>query len=411
MFYLVVFFILLGLAILEIWPKYKINHKILIGIAWGILVIVAGLRYETGGDWDIFSDLFEQTNPIGKVLTGEGWGFTGKRLLKAIAEIGFTLLCSVIKQFGVNVQVLFFVITLFSITLITKCLKLYTNYVVFGLMIYYSILYFPLDMICIRQSIMVAMCLYAIQYIKKKSFLKYVLIIIVASTFHNTALLMIPLYFLFKARLNNLTMIIIVAIGCILMILQFPYFQKTLAVIYDLAGEGYVRNTIYYYTTESAFTVSKSISIGFFLNLFLFAVFLWKRDDIEKNPYGSIFFNMFWFSLIIYYYGYDLMEISYRLRLSYLISMVILFTYMVDINIKYLRKPVVVSIIVFYCLFFARGVFCDIDKSQVQYIAFNPYQNYVTHKVFNLESTGKERLNEGNRRFKELRDKAIREKK
>jgi len=403
MFYLIIFCILLILAILEILPQNKINQRILVGLSWGILVLVAGLRYETGGDWNFYTDEFNKTNPLGAVLTGAGWGSN--------KEIGFVFLCSIIKQLGGSVQILFFLVTLFTVTMVTKCLKLYTKYVVFGLLVYYSILYFPLDMICIRQSIAVSICFCAIQYIKKESLLKYTSLIIIASLFHVSSLLTLPLYFLFKAKLSNLTMIAVVVIGCILMLLQVSYLQKILIFIVNLLKEETWRERCIYYLTERTFAVSRTISIGFFLNLFLFAVFMWKKDEIVKKTYGNIFINMFWFSLIIYYYGYEFVEMSYRFRFSYLISMVVLFVYMIDINIKYLKKPVIISGIVLYCLFFARGVFCDIDKSQVQYISFNPYQNYVIYKIFDLKSTGAERLEEGNARFEEVRKKASNEKK
>jgi len=128
---------------------------------------------------------------------------------------------------------------------------------------------------------------------------------------------------------------------------------------------------------------------------------LWNRKDIEKKPYGNIFLNMFMVSLIIYYYAYELIEIANRFRLSYLISVIVLFPYLIEGYLKYINKVFISIIIVLYCFTFNRGIYYD--KSASQYISFNPYQNYLIYKTFDLKSTGSERLKKGNEMFERQR--------
>ena len=60
MFYLVIFLILTLLSVLNIQFSDKLTNQVLVPLASLILIAVAGLRYETGGDWDSYTDLFNE---------------------------------------------------------------------------------------------------------------------------------------------------------------------------------------------------------------------------------------------------------------------------------------------------------------------------------------------------------------
>ena len=193
MFYLICFGILCVLAVLNVQMHDKLSTQILSGLAAIMLIGIAGLRYETGGDWDTYSSLFNNFPSFSRLI--------GKpaELLKQQTEEGFTLLCALVKSLGGTVQHLFFVVSLINITLITIALGKYTKYPVVALLCYYGILYFNLEMIYIRQAMAVALCFFALQYIPSKRILPYMLIILLACTFHRVAALMLPLYFDFAS--------------------------------------------------------------------------------------------------------------------------------------------------------------------------------------------------------------------
>lgn len=55
----------------------------------------------------------------------------------------------------------------------------------------------------IRQSIAGIIALFALEFLKKKKFLPYLMIILVASTFHKSALILIPFFFINLIPLNK----------------------------------------------------------------------------------------------------------------------------------------------------------------------------------------------------------------
>ena len=360
-------------------------------LSWIILVLVAGLRYETGGDWSIYGHIFEKINPIKEVLSGSGFGFN--------REMGFVFLCSLIKQFGGTLQTVFFLVTLLNLSLITYSLKIYTKYIIVGLLVYYCMLYFSLEMIFIRQSTAVAFCFFAMKYVKQNNFWKYLLFVFIASLFHRTSLLMIPLYWIFKYRMNNIVITIVILLGGVVMFFNIPWLKGVLLLVSNFLGPEFGNRAIYY-TSESRFSVSREISVGFLLNLFILAAVLWRRPQIEKTEHGNTFINMYVVSLMIYYYGYEFFEINSRFRLSYLISVIVLFPLLLEsFKFMILRIFSFVSLVV-YCFIFSQAIFLERPPA----IPYNPYQNYLIYKWFNKKSTGLERAKEGDKQFSKQRE-------
>jgi hypothetical protein len=343
--------------------------------------VVAGLRYETGGDWDVYGQFLEKVTPICEFVS------SGKTGSSRHFEFGYFLLCSIFKQLGLGIQVLFFVIALFDITLIAKALKHYTKYVVTGLFVYYSLLYLTLEFSLIRQAIAASICFYAFKYVPEKKMFKYFLLIFLAFLFHMSALIMLPLYFFFKVRFSSIFLIIVVCLGCLIMLFQITWINRALLFVVGLLGEDSLRKVVIY-TTNKVYNVNRGIGIGFFLNLFLFILFLWKRKRFEEKAYGNLFLNVFMVNIIVYYYMYEFIEISVRFRLYYMLSLVVLFPHLLETCPKLINRMVLSIVLVLYCLTTNRKIYMN-DPST---IVLNPYQNYVIHKCLDKKSMGKIRL-------------------
>ena len=381
MFYLIIFCILLFFSILEVSNIDNGSKRILIIFTSLILILVAGLRYETGGDWNIYENIFHKIKPIGEIAAGAKT-YSG-------IELGFVLFCSVIKQLGGNIQTVFFLITLLNIILITKSLMRYTKYVIFGLFVYYSILYFALEMLYTRQAIAVAISFFSLAYIKERKIIKYLLLIILAAFFHRMALVMIPLYFILNIRFSSVFLIVLFSIGCIFMIFQIPWMKGIFLSISMFLGDDF-SNRALYYLSEERYSIARVISIGFVLNILLFVLILLFKNKIEKKEYGTIFINMFVLSLLIYCFGYELIEVGNRFRFFFFIGIIVIFPYITESLILYPNKLLFILLLSSYCFLYNRAIFLEKPEA----VAYNPYQNYLIYKWNDKESTGKKRLKE-----------------
>ena len=392
MFYLICFGIVIVLAVLNIQMHDKLSSQILSALAAILLIGIAGLRYETGGDWDAYTNLFASYPSLSRLI--------GKpaELMAQQTEEGFTLLNALIKYWGGTVQHLFFVVTFINITLITTALQKYTKYPVVALLCYYGILYFNLEMIYIRQATAVALCFFALQYLHSREIWKYMLFIVLSCTFHRVAALMIPLYFFIDRKLPEWVYMVVVGFGAILMLAGIPWIQTIFLTVAGWLGDNYAQKAEAY-TEEAMFAANRGLSIGFVLNLAMIIVVMFFKKKIDALPYGTIMLNMFALSLVLYYYCFELVEVSNRVRLFFYIGIIALLPMVLEVLPLFLERLAGFVVVTLYCFSFSRGIFLEAPQAA----AYNPYQNYIEYKIHPRPSTGKQRLDQSKKAFRNER--------
>ena len=392
MFYLICFIILLVLAVLNVQMHDKLSTQVLSGIASLMLIGIAGLRYETGGDWDAYTQMFANFPSFSRLIGHP------IELTQQVVEEGFVLLNAFVKSLGGTVQHLFFIVTSINILLITSALQKYTKYPVVALMCYYGILYFNLEMIYIRQATAVAICFFALQYIKPHKIVPYMLMIVLACTFHRVAALMIPLYFLLDRRIATWVYVTVISVGAVLMLIGVPWIQTIFLTVAGWLGENYTEKAEMY-VENAMFAVNRGLSIGFILNLLILVAVMIFKKRIDALPYGTIMLNMFALSLVLYYYCFELIEVSNRVRLFFFIGVIALLPMVLEVMPLFLERLAGLAVIALYCFSFSRFIFLEMPQAA----AYNPYQNYIEYKIHPRPSTGKQRLDQSKQFFKNER--------
>lgn len=392
MFYLICFIILLVLAVLNVQMHDKLSTQVLSGIASLMLIGIAGLRYETGGDWDAYTQMFANFPSFSRLIGHP------IELTQQVVEEGFVLLNAFVKSLGGTVQHLFFIVTSINILLITSALHKYTKYPVVALMCYYGILYFNLEMIYIRQATAVAICFFALQFIKPRKIAPYMLMIVLACTFHRVAALMIPLYFLLDRRIATWVYVTVISVGAVLMLIGVPWIQTIFLTVAGWLGENYTEKAEMY-VENAMFAVNRGVSIGFILNLLILVAVMIFKKRIDALPYGTIMLNMFALSLVLYYYCFELIEVSNRVRLFFFIGVIALLPMVLEVMPLFLERLAGLVVIALYCFSFSRFIFLEMPQAA----AYNPYQNYIEYKIHPRPSTGKQRLEQSKQFFKNER--------
>jgi hypothetical protein len=114
------------------------------------------------------------------------------------------------------------VISTFTITSYTIFIKKYSPYIWLSLLLYLFINYYP-SFFLLRQYLAMAVFLFSIKYIICRDALKFGIISIVAISLHLSAVVVVPLYFLYGLSLTTKNMILL-AFGSLLSILFFMKF-------------------------------------------------------------------------------------------------------------------------------------------------------------------------------------------
>ncbi len=161
-------------------------NRYLTMLAMITLVLVSGLRTNIG-DTYYYRHAFEV-----QVFT---WDFVWSQ-----KDIGFGTFQMLLKNLSSNPQILIFVTALITNMLIVLVLYKYSRMIELSLFVYITSGLFLVSMNGIRQFLAAAIIFAATKYVMDGSWKKFIVVVLVASSFHQSALILIPIYFLVRRK-------------------------------------------------------------------------------------------------------------------------------------------------------------------------------------------------------------------
>jgi hypothetical protein len=177
MFVIVLFLIVAFFAIIPlIDSKYKLCAFIFINV---ILVCFAAFRGEDFTDYKNYIMYFERNGDI-------------------FVEPAFILISAVIHLFSYNVIFLFVIFAILGVSLKFLAIKELTQLWLLSIVIYISYFYILHELVQIRAGVATGFLLLCIKPIYDRNFKRFMFLAFLAITFHYSAILIIPLYFLNK---------------------------------------------------------------------------------------------------------------------------------------------------------------------------------------------------------------------
>ncbi|WP_425609801.1 EpsG family protein, partial [Vibrio splendidus] len=152
------------------------------------LTLLSGFRYDVGTDFSNYLHYF--------YLIELGYD--------DVAEISFVYLFKFSQFIGLTEQFVFFVLALIISFGFISYFKYFcdkSGFLAIYLFFTVSIFYFA-SFNLVRQFTAVAIFLFSVRYIIERRMFKYILMILFSSSFHISALLMLPLYFVMNKNYN-----------------------------------------------------------------------------------------------------------------------------------------------------------------------------------------------------------------
>lgn len=209
--------------------KRKYNWLFL-GIALISLILVSGLRYKVGTDFAQYTEIytFYGNDPI-------NW---------TEQEVGFDILNKMLFKINQNPQFFFLVTSIFINFGVVMFLKSYSENLPMSMYFYITNFTYYLTMNGVRQYIAAIILALGFKYILNKNFKKYFLVILVASLFHTSVFLMVPLYFLGITNIKSIGNKIFMAF----IAFAFIFYQPFVNIMFKI-----LENTSYaHYQSEFA---------------------------------------------------------------------------------------------------------------------------------------------------------------
>jgi hypothetical protein len=292
--YIISYSILISLLFLENKNVKNIYKKSAMLLCVAMFTLFRGLRWETGTDWYQFYMTFKQVDEVFGVI----------RYQTTILEPGYAFLNLFIREYISDSYTAFLLI--FNAIL---------------LLIYYdcSWKYFPknpiyafvftlliVDMIFpVRLTFASGIIFYAYRYAISRNFLKFVICVLLAGSIHNSALLVMPFYFLLNIKIPSKILITtffvciflsyssildIIVENSILFFMQLLGFESSLLI----KAHGYIK-----FQSVEWESTPKTIIFMLLRSLFFIILFVVWRKEFDNDVKYNLFLNCFFISLFI----------------------------------------------------------------------------------------------------------------
>ena len=188
------------------------------------LVMVAGLQNNIG-DTYFYMHSFKITT-----FTWTGIDFSG--------DFGFNIMQMLLQRISKDPQILIFTTALLTNLIIVIVLYQYSRYFELGIFMYITSGMFTTSMNGIRQYLAAAIVFGATKYLLNGSFKKYAFIILIASTVHKSALVLLPIYFIVRREAWTKVTFVLLTLS-IFVVLGFNTFSGILFSALDNTPYGH----------------------------------------------------------------------------------------------------------------------------------------------------------------------------
>lgn len=324
--------------------KNKTNSYILNILAFLSLWALPALRnYSVGSDSEMYANIFSRISSY--------------TIENSPAEIGYLILNKVTNLFnssGSN-QIIFITTSFISLYLISRVIFKYSRAYELSFFLFITMYFYYDSFNLVRQFIAIGITFYAIKYIFSKEFYKYLFMIIISFLFHQSAIIMIPFYFILQIKIPNKVYGIILSVG----IIGCFCINKVLMMIFTIIPR---------YQKYASGELSKLLSEGSHwihaLTLFLLfiVIFLFKEKLVNKDEKNNIYINALFFSVILQILGIKSVLFS---RVVYYLSIYSVLLIPNFLDIIYIKKRGVAYLTIIVIYFVNNFVLLLLNQSEV----------------------------------------------
>lgn len=271
--YFIVFFLVV--FAIHFADEYPHRSKQILFLSFMTLALFVGLSDMLGGyDRYIYASLFDDIADITRV----GGNYKDASIFTLYpSEIGY-IGCNILISFITSNRYVFILLyTLIIYYLFYLSIKDYCVNYTFGMILFMSLMFF-FTFTYLRQMVGVGFAWFAIRYVYKKELYKFIICVLVAASFHNSAIILFPLYFLPIKRFSQRSIIIIMSICLVLGLSGGP------SALFRLYGDV----TDMQYRTDSYAEQEIGFRYEYIIEAFVFLYFILKNYSLIPTTKKNI---------------------------------------------------------------------------------------------------------------------------
>lgn len=243
-------------------PQKSATSKVYLACWMIALALFVGVSDMLGGyDRYIYGELFDEVADIRR----EGRGFsTAYIFLQYPTELGYGYLNVLLSYVTANRYVFIFVVTLMIYTLYYVNIKRYALDYRIALLLFLGLLFF-FTFTYLRQMLGVGIAALSLKYVYERKLWKFVALVLLAASFHNSAIILLPVYFI-PIKKYSIGTIMVFMLVCLL--IGASGASSSLFEAYS-STSGMELRTAQYIEDTSGFRLAYLLEAVFFLWLIL----------------------------------------------------------------------------------------------------------------------------------------------
>lgn len=216
-----------------------------------VLIYTAGFRSLSWPDTGVYAWVFSlNTSTLNDFSLDEF-----HRTYLGYQEIGFYLLSSIIRSLTGNVHVYFTVVSALSLTFLFLSLRKYSVYPLIGLLVYLSRFFMGREMMQIRAGLAISIVVFALQFIEKQKLKYFIFFVLLASSFHLSAILILPVYWMSKLEITPKRVLMMVVCAYAIAAFASVFVVSWVTDFFDMAGLGSA-----YTSEDSSYSQGKGLA-------------------------------------------------------------------------------------------------------------------------------------------------------
>lgn len=321
-----------------------------------LLLFFDGLRWENGTDWTAYYDFFFNSNDDKYAMFEPGYALFNKIVYSIFPNYTFYLLSQAFLTYFV----------------LWHFIKRYSSLPLVSIMLYFLLFVSVQGMN--RQFIAILVCLYSVDLLLYKKKWHFISAIIIASTFHSSAVVFLFGLFLNKTYSTKFYVLVLIVV-------TFLSSTSFVAVLIDKAlavtgGDVAMRLLFYSEKDSTEFASSGFMMIAAIIKRLTWIVpILWYRDKRGQklSSHDNLFLNYYFIGLIFYllFNGSMLQILVARASIYFNLFEIILIPYVITLFKKKLSLQLMVVIVFLYGLMtMTKGI------DQYNEIGGNPFIPY-----------------------------------
>lgn len=241
--------------------------------------LFVGLRDMIGGfDIFIYSEVYEAPSFI--ILNFEPF------------EKGFRFLFVFLKLFSDDRQFMLFFLAMSTFFLYYHTLKKYSPMLYFSAFLFFC-KFFLFSFVYLRQEVAMVILLLSFPFIIKRNLGVYLLFMVAAFYMHKSALIFLPVYFIYNFTFQKQSIVFISVI--FITIALSPFSDLLLASLVEQVDDQQLEN---YFNNSSGLNIFYIIE-----TLVLFFLLIKYKLGFDKVPHGRFFFNGFLFYIFVTFFA------------------------------------------------------------------------------------------------------------